>query len=131
MNPFGRKSVMAKDQLAAKIPVYEEGKVSFAKLRALLEVSNEDIAQIIDVSPTTVREGNVSEKTLKKAQPLLYVLNMLWQIMEGDIPETRRWLKEPRVEWMGLTPIDCLSMGKSKAVIEFLQRNIEGEMSGS
>jgi hypothetical protein len=117
--------------LAPQIPLYDDGKLSFNKIRELLDLSAEEVATIIDISASTVREGQVSAKTLKKAQPLLYVLNMLWRLLEGKDAEIRRWLKEPRVEWYGMSPLDALSMGKADAVIQFLQRSIEGEISGS
>lgn len=90
------------NQLAPQAPVYDDGKLSFDKIRFLIDASAEEIATIIDVSASTVREGNVSAKTLKKAQPLLYILNMLWQLLDGNQAEVRRWLKEPRVEWLGM-----------------------------
>jgi hypothetical protein len=122
--------LMAYPNLAPQIPVYDGSKLSMEKLKDLIGVSVKDLAQIIDVSESTVREGEVSAKTLKKAQPLLHILNMAWRIL-GNADEVRRWLNEPRIEWYGLSPLDSLTMGKHKAVSDFLERAIEGEISGT
>lgn len=116
--------------LSPQIPVYEGSRLSFDKVKDLMGVSVKDLAQIIDVSESTIRDTDISAKTLRKAQPLLHILNMAWRLL-GSAEEVRRWLNEPRIEWYGISPMTSLEMGKHQAVTSFLERAMEGEISGT
>jgi len=63
--------------------------------------------------------------------PLLHLLNLLWDLSEGDKAQVRQWLSHPRIEWRGLTPIDLLEQGKIDELIRFLDGLIEGEAMGA
>ncbi len=116
---------------SAALPVYSDGEVDIQKLSSLMGIHKKDVADLIGVSQSTAQRKPTTS-TLSKAQPILYLLNMLWVIFEGTNKpqEVRRWLNEPRVVWRGLTPIDCIKMGKLKSVTEFLETHLEGEISG-
>ena len=117
--------------LAATLPVYSTGEVDLDKLSSLMGVPKKDMASLIGVSQSTTQR-KLTASTLSKTQPILHMLNMLWLTFEGENrhQEIRRWLNEPRVAWRGMTPIDCLKMGKIKTVIEFLEAHLEGEITG-
>jgi len=58
---------------------------------------------------------------------LNYILNMLWEISGGDEKQIRRFMHEPRIEWLGLTPISLLSCGKGTEVAKLLEGMIDGD----
>jgi hypothetical protein len=113
-------------------PIYHDNHdLSFQKLKDLMDVSNEVIAEIIDVSEATVRQKKVSYQTLTNSQPLIYTLNMLWILSEGNPELIRRWLHAPRIEWEGACPIDMLKTGRVGGVIRVLVNKLEGEQGGA
>jgi hypothetical protein len=117
--------------LAAVLPVYSDGEVDLQKLSSLMGVPKKDMADLIGISQSTAQR-RLTASTLTKAQPVLHMLNMLWQILEGaqKPQEIRRWLNEPRIAWRGMTPINCIKIGKINAVIELLETHLEGEITG-
>ncbi|RYE58790.1 MAG: hypothetical protein EOP48_02770 [Sphingobacteriales bacterium] len=122
---------MPRTNFEPQLPIYDDAGLNFEKLKELMGVNSQEVADMLDVSESTVRSGKISSKTLKNAQPLLHILNMIWKLMDGNAAEIRRWLNEPRIEWSGLSPMTCLSLGKAQAVVNFLESNFESEVSGT
>ena len=117
--------------LAPKLPVWDGDELNFTKLGNILGAKQKELAQIINVSEATLRSPTVSRETLRKAQPLLYVLNLLWELTDGKSEEVYRWLNEPRIEWGGLSPLKTLTLGKLDAVKTLLERIYHGEISST
>jgi hypothetical protein len=59
---------------------------------------------------------------IEKIRPLLEELTVN---TEEDI---QRFLKEPRKEWMGLTPTQLIECGKGDVVVRFLNKMIHGDL---
>ena len=68
--------------LAATLPVHSDGEVDLQKLSSLMGVPKKDLAGLIGVSQSTAQR-KLTSSILSKAQPILHMLNMLWQIFEG------------------------------------------------
>lgn len=118
--------------MQASLPIYDaEGNLSLKMLNEFLQVSNEVTAEIIGVSEGTVRSKGVSHATLRKSQPLIHILNMLWELTNGSANDVRRWLYEPRVAWTGKCPMDLLTSDRVDSVTSYLEGLLDGEVLGS
>lgn len=114
------------------LPIYDSnGELSFKMLNELIGASNEVTAGILGVSEGTIRSRIVSHATLRKSQPLIHILNMLWKLTDGKQGEAKRWLYEPRPAWGGRCPMDLLMNGNSEAVAGYLEGLLDGEALGS
>jgi hypothetical protein len=119
---------MMNQAFAPKIgKIYTEGDPDFAAICDLIGSSQEVLAKILDVSESTLRNKRVSSATLRKTGLLIHILNMLWEISGGDEKQIRRFMHEPRIEWLGLTPISLLSCGKGTEVAKLLEGMIDGD----
>lgn len=118
-------------QIKQNLPIYDHGELSFKRVNDLIGASNEVTAEILGVSEGTIRSQKVSHATLRKSQILVHILNMLWELTEGDAKEVKRWLYEPRIEWRGKSPMDLLQNKKAEAVANYLEGLLDGEVLGS
>ena len=102
---------MLNQSLAPKISIIyrDDGGPDFSAICELMGSSQEVLAKILDVSESTIRNKRVSSSTLGKVQTLIHILNMLWDLSGKNKGHIRRFLHEPRTEWLGLTPISLLS----------------------
>ena len=67
---------------------------------------------------------------IDRLKSLLYALKMLWKLTDGNILEIQRWLREPLIEWQGLSPLDCLTSGRIDAVVNLVERIYYGDSAG-
>ena len=119
---------MRTEAFAPKIgKIYTEGDPDFSAICDLIGSSQEVLAKILDVSESTLRNKRVSSATLRKTGSLIHILNMLWEISGGDEKQIRRFMHEPRIEWLGLTPISLLSCGKGIEVAKLLEGMLDGD----
>ena len=122
---------MQQDVMAPSSPIWTNGHLNFKKIKALTGANDDELAQILKVSPATIRAKTVSGMTTAKATQMVHILNLLWALSGQDEAEVRRWLSEPRIEWMGLTPRKCLMMDKAQAVVDVLERAYYGETAAT
>jgi hypothetical protein len=122
---------MSSSALNITLPIYNEDKsLSFKKVADFMGINETHIPKIAPISKSALSR-NLTQNTIKKMQPLLHLLNLLWALSEGDKAQVRQWLNHPRVEWRGLTPIDLLEHGKIDQIISFLDGLLEGEVMGA
>jgi hypothetical protein len=115
-----------------QLPIYDaDGKLSLKLLNDFLQVSNEVTAEILGVSEGTVRAKSISHATLRKSQPLIHILNMLWELTDASAKDVRRWFYEPRVAWNGKCPMDLLTSQRIDSVTRYLEGLLDGEVLGS
>ena len=122
---------MQTDVMAPSSPIWVNGQLSIKKIKALTGTNDQELAQILNVSPATIRAKVVSGSTTTKAAQIIHILNLLWALSKHNETEVRRWLNEPRIEWMGLSPRRCLVTGKAEAVIQVLERAYYGEAAAT
>ena len=122
---------MQHDIMTPSSPIWSKGQLSFKKIKELTGANDDELAQIIKVSPATIRAKSVSGATTTKAAQVIHILNLLWALSGQNEAEVRRWLSEPRIEWMGLTPRKCLMMDRAQAVIDVLERAYYGETAAT
>jgi len=122
---------MQQDVMAPSSPIWTKGQLNFKKMKELTGANDDELAQILKVSPATIRAKTVSGATTTKAAQMIHILNLLWALSNYNEAEVRRWLSEPRIEWMGLTPRKCLMMDRAQAVVEILERAYYGEISAT
>ena len=122
---------MATSALNISLPIYNDDKsLSFKKVADFMGINEIHILKIAPISKSALSRS-VTQNTIRKMQPLLHLLNLLWDLSEGDKGQVRQWLNHPRMEWKGLTPINLLEHGKIDELIRFLDGLIEGEAMGA
>ncbi|MFW7380147.1 MAG: DUF2384 domain-containing protein [Oligoflexus sp.] len=115
-------------KLQERLPIYRDnGFLDFEKIARIIGCRISDIALVVGASERTLKKPRISPTTIKKSQPLIHLLNLLWKLFDGKESEIRCFLNEPRVEWYGISPLTALQQGKAEAVIKMLERAYHGE----
>lgn len=116
--------------LTPQLPIYDGRYPNFAKVSELFDINTSSLSKILACDPATIRR-KPTENVLRKAQPLFYVLNMLWKLTEGNADEIIRWLHEPRIEFSGLSPLNIMEIGNIETIKSLLESEISdyGEIS--
>jgi hypothetical protein len=112
------------------LPIYDGGDLSLKKLALLMDISHSELAQIVQRNVRTIERVRPSNTVLNRLKPLLYALKMLWQLTDGNITEIQRWLREPLIEWRGLSPLDCLISDRIDAVVTLVERVYYADSAG-
>lgn len=120
----------AATKLKSTLPIYESGKLSLKKLADFIGVNQSQMSEIAGVNVRTVSRDNVSTKTVKTLQPLIYSLKMLWELTGGSSEDIKIWLNDPLVEWEGERPIDAAIAGNTEALVQLVTRIYEGDSAG-
>lgn len=112
------------------LPIYRDGEISLKALSRFMGITQESLARIIDKDVRTVQRDLASKNVVKHLQPLVYTLQMLSELTNNDQEEIKRWLHEPKIEWRGQSPIDCLEKGNINAVVNLISRIYYGDSAG-
>lgn len=112
------------------LPIYESGDLSLKQLAKFIGVNYDKLSKIAGVNIRTVERDIASSNTAKKIQPLIYALKMLWQLTDGSPTDIQVWLKEPLIEWRGLSPLDRLLDHDIDAVVQIVERIYHGDSAG-
>jgi hypothetical protein len=112
------------------LPIYDDSDLSLKKLAVLMDISHSELAQIVQRNVRTIERVRPSATVLNRLKPLLYALKMLWQLTDGNTTEIQRWLREPLIEWRGLSPLDCLTSNRIDAVVTLVERMYYGDSAG-
>ena len=122
-------STLAKD-LSPVLPIYKDGAISLKELSRFMGTTQESIAHIIERDVRTVQRDIPSKVVMKQIQPLVYALQMLFELTNYNTDEVKRWLAEPKTEWRGISPLDCLEKGNINAVVNLVSRIYYGDSAG-
>jgi hypothetical protein len=112
------------------LPIFIESNVSLKKLANFMGISHSVLARIIKRDVRTVERDLASESVFKQIQPLVYALKMLFELTNGNGAEIQRWLREPLIEWRGLSPLDCLTTDKVDVVVNLVERIYYADSAG-
>ena len=112
------------------LPIYKSGDLSLKQLAKFIGVNNDKLSKIAGVNIRTVVRDTASDNTSKKMQPLVYVLKILWELTNGSQADIQAWLKEPLVEWRGMSPLDRLLDDDIDAVVQIVERIYYGDSAG-
>ncbi|AFY89194.1 MbcA/ParS/Xre antitoxin family protein [Chroococcidiopsis thermalis] len=112
------------------LPIFTGGSISLKKLAEFMGVDRSVLAKIIQRDVRTVERDIASQSVGKRLQPLVYALKMLFELTNGDRDEIQRWLREPLIEWRGLSPLDCLTADKIDAVVNLVERIYHADSAG-
>ena len=112
------------------LPIYKSGDLSLKQLAKFIGVNYTQLSKIVGVNIRTVERDLASDKTAKKMQPLIYALKMLWELTDGSHADIQAWLKEPLVEWRGISPLDRLLDNDIDAVVQIVERIYHGDSAG-
>lgn len=118
----------------SEAPIYKNHEIDFAKIREFIGVPQDDLAHLIDVSPSTLKNKKISVETRTKATPLVKIIHHLWELSDNDVNKSRRWLREPKERLLGLTPIEFMQIdpkGNSPIIEEDLRKQLYGEAMGA
>ncbi|MEM7591290.1 MAG: antitoxin Xre/MbcA/ParS toxin-binding domain-containing protein [Cyanobacteria bacterium P01_A01_bin.83] len=110
--------------------IYTGKDLSLKKLAGFMGITHQEMADIIDKDLRTVQRDTASTKVAQKLNPVIYILKMLWELTGEDLVAVQRWLREPLVEWRGLTPLSCLLEHKFDAVVQLVERIHFGDSAG-
>jgi Protein of unknown function (DUF2384) len=109
------------------LPIYDGRDLSLKKLATFMDIGHRELAKISQRNIRTIERVHPSTVVVNRLQPLLYALKMLWQLTDGNISEIQRWLREPLIEWRGLSPLDCLTSDRIDAVVNLVERIYYGD----
>jgi hypothetical protein len=112
------------------LPIFSGNSVSLKKLAEFMGISYSVLAQIIKREVRTVDRDVASDSVYGQIQPLLYALKMLFELTGGNSLEIQRWLREPLIEWRGLSPLDCLKDNKIDIVVNLVERIYYADSAG-
>jgi Protein of unknown function (DUF2384) len=112
------------------LPIYDGSDLSLKKLANLMDISHSELAQIVQRNVRTIERVRPSNTVLNRLKPLLYALKMLWQLTNGNATEIQRWLREPLIEWRGLSPLDCLVGDRIDTVVTLVERIYYADSAG-
>jgi hypothetical protein len=112
------------------LPIFSGGTISLKQLAELMGIDRATLAKIIQRDVRTVERDIASQSVLKRLQPLVYALKMLFSLTNGDRDEIQRWLREPLIEWRGMSPLDCLTTDKIDAVVNLVERIYYADSAG-
>ena len=112
------------------LPIYKSGDLSLKQLAKFIGVNYTQLSKIAGVNIRTVERDLASDKTARKIQPLIYTLKMLWELTDGSHADIQAWLKEPLVEWRGISPLDRLLDNDIDAVVQLVERIYHGDSAG-
>ncbi len=112
------------------LPIYKSGNLSLKHLAKFIDVNYSQLSKIAGVNSRTIERDLASTKTTKKIQPLIYALKMLWELTNSSQKDIQAWLKEPLVEWRGISPLDRLLDNDVDAVVQIVERIYYGDSAG-
>ncbi|MDJ0902969.1 MAG: DUF2384 domain-containing protein [Xenococcus sp. MO_188.B8] len=112
------------------LPIYKSGNLSLKQLAKFIDVNYSQLSKIAGVNSRTIERDLASTKTTQKIQPLIYALKMLWELTNGSQTDIQAWLKEPLVEWRGISPLDRLLDNDVDAVVQIVERIYYGDSAG-
>ena len=112
------------------LPIYKSSAISLIEIAYFMGITPEILAQIIAQDIQTVEKNIISKNVIKRIQPLIYALQMLFELTNYDQNEVQRWLAQPQIEWENLSPLDCLQQGNFDAVINLISRIYYGDSAG-
>lgn len=112
------------------LPIYKSGDLSLKQLAKFIGVNYTQLSKIAGVNIRTVERDLASDKTTQKMKPLIYALKMLWELTDGSHADIQAWLKEPLVEWRGISPLDRLLDNDIDAVVQIVERIYHGDSAG-
>ena len=112
------------------LPIYRDGQLSLRAIAHFMGTTQESVASILDKDVRTVQRDLASKNVMKHLQPLVYALQMLSELTHNDQEEIKRWLHEPKIEWLGQSPLDCLEKGNINAVVNLISRIYYGDSAG-
>ncbi len=112
------------------LPIFVGSSISLRKLAEFMGVSYPVLADIVQRDVRTVARDVASEDVLKRLQPLVYALKMLFELTNGNQQEIQRWLREPLIEWRGSSPLGCLTSDKIDAVVNLVERIYYADSAG-
>ena len=118
------------EDMDSVLPIYDSGTISLKRLSYFMGTTQESIARIIGRDVRTVQRDSASSTVRKILQPLVHALQMLSELTNNNQNEIQRWLHEPRPEWKGKSPIDCLEAGNTDAVVNLVSRIYYGDSTG-
>ena len=110
--------------------IYQSGNLSLKQLAKFIGVNYTQLSKIAGVNIRTVERDLASAKTEQKIKPLIYLLKMLWELTDGSHEDIQAWLKEPLVEWRGISPLDRLLENDIDALVQLVERIYYGDSAG-
>ncbi|ELS04936.1 hypothetical protein Xen7305DRAFT_00046720 [Xenococcus sp. PCC 7305] len=106
------------------LPIYKSGNLSLKKLAKFIGVKDIQLSKIAGVK---TEQDIASSETQEKLNPLISALEMLWELTDGSQDKIKAWLKEPLVEWRGISPLDRLLVNDIDAVVQIVECIYYGE----
>jgi Protein of unknown function (DUF2384) len=123
-------SVLSEGLAEPLLPIYDGQDLSLIKLATFMDIGSEKLAKISQSNIHTIERVHPSTVIINRLQPLLNALKMLWQLTDGNSLKIQRWLREPLIEWRGLSPLDCLTSDRIDAVVNLVERIYYGDSAG-
>lgn len=99
----------------------EEGRYDAAKLAALLDWTNQEIARYLGKDPSTISRFSASLQYQEPLAELAAIFNHLVSLMDGDLRLARAWLRTPIRVLDGVSPKEKILHSDLKPIETLLQ----------
>ncbi|MBI2986636.1 MAG: helix-turn-helix domain-containing protein [Deltaproteobacteria bacterium] len=99
----------------------EEGRYDAAKLAALLDWTNQEIARYLGKDPSTISRFSASLQYQEPLAELAAIFNHLVSLMDGDLRLARAWLRTPIRVLDGVSPKEKILHSDLKPIGTLLQ----------
>lgn len=99
----------------------EEGRYDAAKLAALLDWTNQEIARYLGKDPSTISRFSASLQYQEPLAELAAIFNHLVSLMDGDLRLARAWLRTPIRVLNGVSPKEKILHSDLKPIETLLQ----------
>lgn len=99
----------------------EEGRYDAAKLAALLDWTNQEVARYLGKDPSTISRFSASLQYQEPLAELAAIFNHLVSLMDGDLRLARAWLRTPIRVLDGVSPKEKILHSDLKPIETLLQ----------
>lgn len=98
-----------------------QGRLEPRRIAGALGLTSEQLADCLEVSPDAVQKSPPPTGLEERLEPFAMVIGIVRDVYGGDSNRVRTWLRTPRPELEGQTPIDaiCVPSGIQR-VIQFV-----------
>lgn len=101
------------------------GRIDASALASYLDIPLARLAEAIEVKYTTLHRTPAAESAQPSLRPIKRVLELLHDVLR-DTVAIRTWLRTPRPELEGDSPLDTILAGESEAVVDLLTGSLMG-----
>lgn len=117
---------MVNNSIAASMPKNRlglfdnNGNVLIEPTLTFLEMSRNQLAKALGLTPDQLRPDRIGPKTQEKVGELASALEFVAESFGGDTDKASFWIKTPNMQFGGTSPRNLILRGRYKRVLQFI-----------